>query len=815
MLSQHVRSVALAALLASSALAQGSRADYDRAAGLRARFRGLLDTPEVEVQWADGGRRAVLVSGGALTLLDLESGERVRSIDAERFGPIDRALVADGGLLLWRAEDDFVRRSVDGSDTFERVPLAEVPAFHARRVDDRARSPRRAPDESELVIVNTGKEPVSAHWVDRSGALQAYAEVAPGARSRQHSFATHVWELRDARGQALGRFAVSDGACAVIVDASGVLPGPANAPERPRERAGDPPRPHQLQYREHNVFVKPRGADDWVQLTTDGTEEDGYRGEVLWSPDGTRAVLMRRKDGRDRQVHYVESAPRDQLQPKLHSYDYRKPGDALDVQRPLLVDAAQGTAMLIDDTHFPNPWRLSNLRWEPDGSRFTFVYNQRGHGVYGLIAVDASTAEVRVLIEERPGTFFDYANKAYVRHLEQRGQILWMSERSGWNHLYLFDARDGTLVNAVTSGEWVVRGVERLDEERGEVWLRVAGVHPGQDPYHVHYARARLDGSELTLLTSGDGTHEVRFSPDRGHLVDTYSRVDLPPVTELRRCSDGALVCELGRASDERLRAAGWRPPQRFVAPGRDGKTEIWGIIRRPTNFEEGRSYPVIESIYAGPQGAFVPKDFRTHSKQSELAELGFIVVQIDGMGTNHRSKAFHDIAWKNLADSGFPDRRLWIEAAARAHPELDLTRVGIYGGSAGGQSALGALLGHADFYHAAVADCGCHDNRMDKVWWNELWMGWPIDAHYEEQSNVTRAHELEGALLLIVGEKDENVDPASTMQVVDALIRADKDFDLLVMPGMGHGAGESPYGTRRRRDFFVHHLLGVEPRWQ
>jgi dipeptidyl-peptidase 4 len=220
----------------------------------------------------------------------------------------------------------------------------------------------------------------------------------------------------------------------------------------------------------------------------------------------------------------------------------------------------------------------------------------------------------------------------------------------------------------------------------------------------------------------------------------------------------------------------------------------------------------VIEQIYAGPQGAFVPKGFAAFHPTQALAELGFVVVQIDGMGTNWRSKAFHDVCYKNLADAGFPDRVLWLKAAAEKFPGLDLTRVGLYGGSAGGQSALGGLLFHGDFYKAAAADCGCHDNRMDKIWWNEAWMGWPVGPEYAASSNVTNAHRLRGKLLLTVGEQDRNVDPASTMQVVDALIRAGKDFDLVVFPGAGHGAGGGRYGERRRRDFFVKHLLGVEP---
>ncbi len=370
--------------------------------------------------------------------------------------------------------------------------------------------------------------------------------------------------------------------------------------------------------------------------------------------------------------------------------------------------------------------------------------------------------------------------------------------------------------NPITKGEWVVRGGDRVDEEKRQVWFRAGGIRPEQDPYYVHFCRVNFDGAGLVILTEGDGTHEVQFSPDRRYLIDTYSRVDLPPVTELRRVEDGKLVCELERADWSELLATRWatrwQPPERFVAKGRDGKTDIFGVIFRPTNFDAGKKYPVIEQIYAGPQGSFVPKGFRPFYGPQAMAELGFILVQIDGMGTSNRSKAFHDVCCKNLADSGFPDRILWLKAAAEKYPCMDLSRVGIYGGSAGGQSATAALLQHPDFYKVAVSDCGCHDNRMDKIWWNELWMGWPVGPHYAEQSNVTNAHKLRGKLLLMVGEQDRNVDPASTMQVVNALVRAGKDFDLLVTPGAGHGSGESPYGRRRRMDFFVRHLLGVEP---
>jgi dipeptidyl aminopeptidase/acylaminoacyl peptidase len=336
-------------------------------------------------------------------------------------------------------------------------------------------------------------------------------------------------------------------------------------------------------------------------------------------------------------------------------------------------------------------------------------------------------------------------------------------------------------------------------------------MNPKQDPYFVHYYRINLDGTGLTAFTEADGNHVARFSPDRQFYVDTWSRVDMPSVSTLRSTSDQKVMQELERGEATDLLRAGWHAPEVFVAKGRDGKTDIWGVIIRPSNFDPARKYPVIENIYAGPQDSFVPKNFSAFSAMGALAELGFIVVQIDGMGTSNRSKAFHDVAWKNLGDAGFPDRILWHKAVAAKYPYYDITRVGIYGTSAGGQNALGGLLFHPEFYKAGFSAAGCHDNRMDKIWWNEQWMGWPIGPEYGASSNVDNAGKLQGKLLLLVGELDTNVDPSSTLQVVNALIKANKMFDLLVIPGANHTNG-GPYGERKRNDFFVHHLLGVEP---
>ncbi len=567
--------------------------------------------------------------------------------------------------------------------------------------------------------------------------------------------------------------------------------------------------------REHDAYVRVASDGREVRLSHDGTADDRYELPAHWSPDSRRLVLLQTKQATTRRVHLIESSPQDQLQPKHSDFDYAKPGDPLPISKPRLFDVEKGEAIAVDDALFAQPWSITQIRWAADSARFTFLYNQRGHQVLRLVAIDAASGTPRVLIDETSATFVDYAHKTFAWWLDARGELLWMSERDGFNHLYVIDPATGAVKRQLTRGAWMVRAVERVDEDSGTLWFRAMGIRPEQDPYHVHFARVPLDGGEVSILTQGDGTHEASFSPDRSHFLDTWSRVDQPPISELRRATDGALVLELERADATALRAAGWRPPERFVAKGRDGTTDIYGVIITPSTFDAHARYPVIESIYAGPQDAFVPKRFSLLAETCALAELGFVVVQIDGMGTNWRGKAFHDVCWQNLGDSGFPDRIAWLRAAASTRPFMDLTRVGIYGGSAGGQSALRAVLAHGDVYHAAAADCGCHDNRMDKVWWNELWMGYPVGPHYAAQSNVTHAGKLTGKLLLTVGELDRNVDPASTMQVANALIAADKDFELIVFPGKGHGAGGSPFGGRRRRDFFVRHLLGVEPRAQ
>ncbi|MFB2119257.1 DPP IV N-terminal domain-containing protein [Parapedobacter sp. 2B3] len=566
----------------------------------------------------------------------------------------------------------------------------------------------------------------------------------------------------------------------------------------------------------YNVYVRQRqGNKREVQLSYDGALGYAYSPFIAWSPDSKKLAVNKVRPNTQRKIYFVESSPSTQLQPILQERNYLKPGDALPQYQPVLFCVDSKESFAVDPELIPNQYSLSRLEWREDSRAFTFEYNQRGHQRYEIFSMDASTGAVKSLVVETSRTFIDYSGKRFRRDIGDGKEIIWASERDGWNHLYLYDGHTGKVKNRITQGDWVVRSVVHVDEDKRYLIFTGSGHAADQDPYFVQYYRVNFDGSGLTALTPENGNHQATFSSDHSVFVDTYSRVDAPPVSVLRRTDDGKVLLALEKADASALLATGWNYPEVFHSKGRDGTTDIWGVIIRPSHFDPDKSYPVIENIYAGPQGSFVPKNFGTQQGMAALAELGFIVVQIDGMGTSNRSKAFHDVCWKNLKDAGFPDRILWMKAAAAKYPYMDLDRVGIYGTSAGGQNAAGAVLFHPEFYKVAVSSCGCHDNRMDKMWWNEQWMGYPIGPQYAECSNVVNAHKLEGKLMLIVGEVDDNVDPASTMQVVDALIKADKEHELVVIPGAGHTSG-GEYGEKKRRDFFVKHLLGVDPpAWQ
>ena len=662
------------------------------------------------------------------------------------------------------------------------------------------------------------------------------------------------------------------------------------------------------------------------QLTHDGTIGHYYSNRIYWSPDSRKLFVCKRKSVEKRYAYYVESSPQDQLQPILHTQEYAKPGDELPQFTPYIFNLSLTPAPTGEGSDTPltpetqkletqkletinckfstlaNQYSLDWFQWTPDSRYVTMEYNQRGHKLYQLLAMDAETGQLTTLIEERSDKFVNY-NRIWRRWLKD-GRLLWTSERDNWNHLYLYSPKaakkskkkgakanrtslptgatggfraatgvaaapqrganpsfateaerggaspfDGWGGFQITRGPWCVREVLHVDEDGELIYFTASGVHPDEDPYNIHYFTIRFDGTDMRELTPEPGNHRAVFSSDRQYLVDTYSSPSQAPVTKLYAIgnaaslqttrglkgnfrsetekelstlnsqlstiienSDLSPLSTIESADISKLQELGWQAPEVFVAPGRDGKTPMWGIIQRPTNFDPSKKYPVIEYIYAGPGDSYTPKSFQPFNwNMTPLAELGFIVVQLDGMGTSWRGKEFEEVCYKNLKDAGFPDRKAWIRAAAQKYPFMDADNVGIFGASAGGQESTTAVLLHGDFYKAAYSSCGCHDNRMDKIWWNEQWMGYPVDSSYIECSNVYHASKLERPLMLVVGELDDNVDPASTMQVADALIRAGKDFELVVLPGVHHTMGER-YGEHKRYDFFVRNLLHVEP---
>jgi len=822
-------------MLGLRAWAQGTSADFERAASLDKRLRPLIQMDAIEPHWLSTPGKFWFVSKNAqgessFLLVDANTKQKTPLFDHEKLQallvaqkvpePIARRLALEQPKFDEREEMlSFFLHGRSWDFRLDRIILFEVkkePSTLAP-LQSLPRQSANGGNEIHLTIENKLSEEVEIFWLSTDGNQKSYGKIAPNSQREQHTFQNHVWLVKDMRGKLHSAYSAPANNAIISIR------GPATQPEKPKSNTRNRPQggnisPNgQLQviFQNHNLILKNLKTNRETKMTSNANEKDGYRGQIVWAPDSSRFVAMRTKAGDGRVIHLIESAPRDQLQPKLVSLPYDKPGDNLDQHTPHLFDAQTEKEIPISNMMFPNPWSITNLRWKSDSSRFTFLYNQRGHQVLRLIAVNSSNGETTSLAEESSKTFVDYNHKTYLHWLKDDLEFLWMSERDGFNHLYLMDGNGSGVRKQLTRGNWMVRSVEHVEESQGNIFLRLMGLNKAQDPYFMHFARVNWTSGELVPLTDAPGTHRMLLSPDQKFLIATWSRVNHAPVTELRSAITGHKILDLHKVDDSRLGASDWRAPEPFQAKGRDGKTDIYGIILRPGNFVAGKKYPVVEQIYAGPHDFHVPKDFRISSRAQAMAELGFIVVQIDGMGTNWRGKAFHDVCWKNLADAGFPDRIAWMKAAAQKFPEMDLSRVGIYGGSAGGQNAMRALIDHGNFYKAAAADCGCHDNRMDKVWWNELWMGWPVDASYEKSSNTVHAYRTKGKLLLTVGELDRNVDPATTMQVADALIKAGKDFELIVVPGAGHGAGESAYAHRRRQDFFLKHLWGNQNQGQ
>jgi dipeptidyl aminopeptidase/acylaminoacyl peptidase len=799
--------VLVSALAVQALGAQGTAADYARAEQLNAHYQGLAANVPDRPMWI--GRTSRLwyrrtVKGGGYEFMVADAATK------SKYPAFDHAKLADAIIRAGLTEVPTFGPAAAGAAGPTRVSATNLPFTDFTFADD----------EHAIEFVATGynwKCSLTEYRCDRLAPLSAGGR---GGRGGGRGAGPAVGDNDDAVPYEGPWDDIESLGDEVLAQRLRQQQGPPRPPADSAVRRS-PDGAHEAYIENFNVYIRATGARTGSPLTFDGSEGGAYTLQsVVWSPSSAKIAVYRVTPGYRRLVRYVESSPADQLQPKYMERVYAKPGDVLDTRDPVLIDVASKRAIHVDHALFPSAYQLSQLTWRKDSRAFTFEYNQRGHQVYRVVEVDANTGGARSIISDESKAFIDYRNatdgitdsgRRFRFDVADGKEIIWMSERDGWSHLYLIDGATGRVENQITKGNWVVHNVQQVDEAKRQIWFSANGMDPKEDPYFQHYYRINFDGTGLTPMTPENGMHTVSWSGDSTYYVDLWSRVDAAPTLDIHSAGDQRSLMDIERGDIAPLAAAGWKPPEVFVAKARDGMTDIWGIIVKPANFDPSKKYPVIENIYAGPQGSFVPKTFSVTNDMRNLAELGFVVVQMDGMGTANRSKAFHDIAWQDLGDAGFPDRILWHKAVAAKYPWYDITRVGIYGTSAGGQNSLGGLLFHPEFYKAAVSAAGCHDNRMDKIWWNEQWMGWPLGPHYGASSNVDNASKLQGDLMLIVGELDTNVDPSSTMQVVNALIKANKTFDLLVIPGADHTNG-GPYGIRKRNDFFVHHLLGVEP---
>lgn len=586
--------------------------------------------------------------------------------------------------------------------------------------------------------------------------------------------------------------------------------------------------------KDFNLFIRSTETGEEFALTQDGIAKYDYattlswyklfnesnpktdKPQILvrWSPDGTKLVTQRLDRRRAKKLYLFQSTPDQGYRAVVHSYERALPGDKeLTMIEYAIFDIVQRTMVKIQIPSYPSFLGAGLPRWSKDGRRLYMIDWHRGYKEADLVEIDAATGQAKTLIKETSPTNVDPGMTDMVL-VYDGAEILWTSERDGWNHIYLFDGKTGELKNQVTRGHFVVRAINHVDEKERVVYFTAGGREPGRDPYLRHIYKVGFDGSNLTLLTSENAEHNVSFSPDRTVFVDNFSRVDLAPKSVLRETATGKILQTIQEADIKDLIKTGWTPPEPFKVKARDGSTDIYGVIFRPSNFDPEKKYPVIDATYSGPQAVRTPKSFDRGVRNADqpIAELGFIVVTIDGLGTAMRSKAFHNFSYKNLGDIGAEDHITGMKQLAERYPFMDLDRVGLYGHSAGGYDAAHALLTHPEFYKVAVASAGNHDHRMAKAWWPELWMGYPVGKQYIDQSNLTLAKNLKGKLLLVHGDMDNNVNPASTLRMAGALIKANKDFDMIIMPNQNHGFGNHPYFIRKRWDYFVRHLMGVKP---
>jgi dipeptidyl-peptidase 4 len=584
--------------------------------------------------------------------------------------------------------------------------------------------------------------------------------------------------------------------------------------------------------KKYNLYVRNTKSGEERQLSTRGEKNyeyasyygwgdimEGEGGErpprfsVNWSPD-SKWIFTNICDLRSANKMYLLDWSVDTLyRPRLLSYYRGSPGDTGMVYMiPVLFDVESGKEIKPDlprNTHI----NAVNVRWSKTGDKLFANYATRGFQNHYLQVLDMKSMQLQTLIHEQSKTNIDNFNYWL---LESQNKILFSSERSGWKQLYTLDLKS-KVITQLALGNYYVDNVVHIDEQVGFVYFTASGREAGRNPYHQHLYRAAINKKEVKLLTPENFNHEIDFAPGSKYVVDNYSTAQIPTTSVLRDTKTGKVLLELSQAEISDLLAMNWQAPETFTAIARDGKTEIYGAMWKPTNFDPNKKYPVIDHSYTGPHTQMFPRNFsRVLSVNNQaLAELGFVVVMVDGLGSSGRSKAFHDVSYKNMGFS-LKDHVLAIQQLAARYSWIDADRVGIFGHSAGGYDAGHALLQFPDFYKVGVASSADHDHRMEKAWWPEMYMGWPVDSAYHNQSNITMAGNLKGKLLLVHGGIDENVNPSATFKLAEYLVLADKEFDLLIFPSQRHGYGgkHGDYFLKKRWNYFVEHLLGAKPIW-
>jgi dipeptidyl aminopeptidase/acylaminoacyl peptidase len=628
-------------------------------------------------------------------------------------------------------------------------------------------------------------------------------------------------------------------ACTALGDAPQGPPRPGSGPPGPgRDATLSPDGSHTAFVREHNLWVREVPSGRETQLTTDGVKDFAYATNdagwtrsdtpvVVWSPDSKKIATFRHDSRGVGEMYFVNTVVG---HPTLTSLKYPLPGDdkifmiervVVDVPQrrvtklDLPIDAHRST--LCDHIVCGGTW--SDVQWSADSREVAFVSTSRDHKREDMRVADAATGHVRNILSERAEAFFESGQgRVNWRYLAESKEVLWFSRKDEWGHLYLHDATSGVQKNRITTGEGNVTQVLRVDEKTRTIYFQGVGKEPGRDPYYRALYKIGFDGRGQSLLTPEPADHIVDLSPSGRYVVDSYSTPDTAPVSVVRDAG-GKVIVPLETADISQLLATGWKPPTSFTVKARDGKTDLYGLMFRPIGFDPSRRYPIINNIYPGPQtGSVGGRTFSAGRGDAQaIAELGFVVVQIDGMGTPWRSRTFHEAYYGDMGDNTLPDQVAGMKELATRHSWIDIERAGIYGHSGGGFAAAGAMFRFPDFFKVGVSQAGNHDNRIYEDDWAEKWQGLLVKkpdgtTNYDDQANQTHAKNLKGKLLLAHGTMDTNVPYYSTLLVVDELIKANKDFDLIILPNRGHGFGGEPYMVRRRWDYFVKHLLGAEP---